>query len=329
MCIRARTILPASAPRAASPATVFQIPRPAFSRKSSIWSPTRASGWTNPTAPRTRLKMDEILTKSKALGRPVTFQDLSGRWAVDRSYGRSIEGDRSIVSAAHCGGQQLMSSDGRSLRQRMSADWPRPGPGPEKSMASVRDSSGAEPAARSNLGRLAKSNDAARDSEPEQRPARKPKRPLQKPIVTSSLRKSDEPEAASQPPRAAAQRVLPAAPPPIIKPKPPAEQQARPASAPPSTIAGSRPLPLRLALPKARQYRKRATGARRHPRLDKARRRSSLPSVSSPASAAPPVGTARSPHAAAPPTTGSDRPRPARQRHARFSAPAMAVQRPS
>ena len=45
----------------------------------------------NPTAPRTRLKMDEILTKSEGLGLAVTFQDLSGRWAADRAYGRSIE----------------------------------------------------------------------------------------------------------------------------------------------------------------------------------------------------------------------------------------------
>lgn len=44
-----------------------------------------------PVAPRTRLKMDEILSKSRTLGRPVTFADLSRRWAVDPHYARSIE----------------------------------------------------------------------------------------------------------------------------------------------------------------------------------------------------------------------------------------------
>jgi Mannosyl-glycoprotein endo-beta-N-acetylglucosaminidase len=53
-----------------------------------VYSGERAA---NPTAPRTRLKMDEILGKSMALGRAVTFQDLSGRWAVDKAYGRSLE----------------------------------------------------------------------------------------------------------------------------------------------------------------------------------------------------------------------------------------------
>lgn len=46
-----------------------------------------------PVAPRTRLKQDDILALSAPIAatRPVTFQDLSGRWAVDKAYGRSIE----------------------------------------------------------------------------------------------------------------------------------------------------------------------------------------------------------------------------------------------
>lgn len=46
-----------------------------------------------PVAPRTRLKQDDIISGSRRVSqrRPVTFQDLSGRWAVDRRYGRSIE----------------------------------------------------------------------------------------------------------------------------------------------------------------------------------------------------------------------------------------------
>jgi len=46
----------------------------------------------DPVGPRTRLKQDIIVKLSApvAARRPVTFQDLSGRWAVDRKYGRSI-----------------------------------------------------------------------------------------------------------------------------------------------------------------------------------------------------------------------------------------------
>ena len=45
-----------------------------------------------PVAPRTRLKQDDILNLSAPIAakRALTFQDLSGRWAVDRAYGRSI-----------------------------------------------------------------------------------------------------------------------------------------------------------------------------------------------------------------------------------------------
>jgi len=46
----------------------------------------------NPVGPRTRLKQDIIVRLSAPIAarRPVTFQDLSGRWAVDKRYGRSI-----------------------------------------------------------------------------------------------------------------------------------------------------------------------------------------------------------------------------------------------
>jgi Mannosyl-glycoprotein endo-beta-N-acetylglucosaminidase len=58
-----------------------------------------------PTAPRTALKMDEILGKSSKLGRPVNFQDLSGRWAVDKNYGKSIEWAAKGFKDAYCGGR--------------------------------------------------------------------------------------------------------------------------------------------------------------------------------------------------------------------------------
>ena len=55
-----------------------------------------------PTAPRTQLKQDVILTQSLALNRPVTFADLSGRWAADKQYGKSIEWVAKGFRDAHC-----------------------------------------------------------------------------------------------------------------------------------------------------------------------------------------------------------------------------------
>jgi len=43
-----------------------------------------------PVARRTREKQGDIIEASRRLGRPVTFRDLAGRWAVDRRYGRAI-----------------------------------------------------------------------------------------------------------------------------------------------------------------------------------------------------------------------------------------------
>lgn len=45
----------------------------------------------NPVAPRTQLKQEHILAKSRELNRQVRFSDLAGRWAADRQYGGSIE----------------------------------------------------------------------------------------------------------------------------------------------------------------------------------------------------------------------------------------------
>jgi hypothetical protein len=45
----------------------------------------------DPLAPRTREKQDEIIALSRALRRPVRFDDLTNRWAKDRNYARSIE----------------------------------------------------------------------------------------------------------------------------------------------------------------------------------------------------------------------------------------------
>lgn len=58
----------------------------------------------DPVANRTREKQDDIILASQKLGRPVTFRDLSGRWAVDRRYWRSIASVAEAYNRLFCGG---------------------------------------------------------------------------------------------------------------------------------------------------------------------------------------------------------------------------------
>lgn len=61
-----------------------------------------------PIANRTQLKQDDILLASApvARARAVTFQDLSGRWAADRKYGRTIESIAERYRGLYCTGPQ-------------------------------------------------------------------------------------------------------------------------------------------------------------------------------------------------------------------------------
>ena len=58
----------------------------------------------NPVAKRTREKQDDIIAASKRLGRAVTFRDLSGRWAADRRYWRSIGHIADLYNRRFCSG---------------------------------------------------------------------------------------------------------------------------------------------------------------------------------------------------------------------------------
>lgn len=55
-----------------------------------------------PVAPRTRLKQNHILAKSRELNRAVRFSDLARRWAVDPKYANSIEWVASRYRAQYC-----------------------------------------------------------------------------------------------------------------------------------------------------------------------------------------------------------------------------------
>ena len=63
----------------------------------------------NPVAQRTKLTQNIILKGSARVARrrPVTFQDLSGRWAVDRNYGRTIQRIASVFHKKFCGPPKL------------------------------------------------------------------------------------------------------------------------------------------------------------------------------------------------------------------------------
>jgi len=60
----------------------------------------------NAASPRTRENQDDIIRKSKRLGRAVTFRDLVNRWAMDRSYARSIESVSESFRNQYCNGTE-------------------------------------------------------------------------------------------------------------------------------------------------------------------------------------------------------------------------------
>lgn len=79
-----------------------------------------------PVAPRTREVQDKVVELSRAIGRPVTFQDLAGRWAVDKKYGRSIEFIAERFRTRFCDGapemQVAASTRAAPARQQTLAD---------------------------------------------------------------------------------------------------------------------------------------------------------------------------------------------------------------
>lgn len=58
----------------------------------------------DPVARRTDENQDDIIAKSRRLGRQVTFGDLARRWAADRQYAKSIDFIASEFRTSHCKG---------------------------------------------------------------------------------------------------------------------------------------------------------------------------------------------------------------------------------
>lgn len=59
----------------------------------------------NPVAKRTEENQDDIIAKSRRLGRAVRFGDLTNRWAADRTYARSINAVAERFRDAACNGE--------------------------------------------------------------------------------------------------------------------------------------------------------------------------------------------------------------------------------
>ena len=83
-----------------------------------------------PVAPRTRAKQDDIVQSSRALRRPVRFDDLTNRWAKDRNYAKSIEWVAERYRQANC------TETGAPLRP--ADDEPRRPSGPGRQASRLR-----------------------------------------------------------------------------------------------------------------------------------------------------------------------------------------------
>ncbi len=89
----------------------------------------------DPVARRTNENQDDIISKSRRLGRPVTFGDLARRWAADRQYAKSIDFIASEFRTSHCKGPatadnvpvpQPAKRPGRALVQPAGLGGPKP-----------------------------------------------------------------------------------------------------------------------------------------------------------------------------------------------------------
>jgi hypothetical protein len=78
-----------------------------------------------PVAPRTKLKQEQILARSRGLGRPVRFSDLAGRWAADMGYDDSIEWVAEAFREDYCKGMRARNA-GAYDSPAVRTIWTRP-----------------------------------------------------------------------------------------------------------------------------------------------------------------------------------------------------------
>ncbi len=190
-----------------------------------------------PVAPRTQLKQEHILLKSRELNRPVRFSDLARRWAADPKYGQSIEWAAESFRAEHCRGKTEPTA-------KEALPWA------SKTSAPLAREPARAPAAAPNATSSTREPDRA--ASPVRTIWTRDQRPSVPPKVAASVERPQPPQAAGNKPAA-----TPAAP--AGKPSPASTAQAAPsaavASAPqpaPAAAtepANARPRPSRQRLP--------------------------------------------------------------------------------
>jgi hypothetical protein len=74
----------------------------------------------NPVAPRTREVQQKVVELSRAVGRPMTYRDLAGRWAADKKYGYTIASVAERFHTTYCRGepeQQIAAAERAPVAQ--------------------------------------------------------------------------------------------------------------------------------------------------------------------------------------------------------------------
>ena len=75
----------------------------------------------NPVAPRTREVQQKVVELSRAVGRPITYRDLAGRWAADKKYGHTIAFVAERFRATYCRRRARTTDRGERARARRPA----------------------------------------------------------------------------------------------------------------------------------------------------------------------------------------------------------------
>lgn len=88
-----------------------------------------------PVAKRTDENQDDIIAKSRRLGRPVTFGDLARRWAADRQYAKNIDYVAGVFRDGYCKGPAVAQGFAPPAPEPAKRRFPKPaglgGPKPQ------------------------------------------------------------------------------------------------------------------------------------------------------------------------------------------------------
>ncbi len=103
-----------------------------------------------PVAKRTQEVQDDVIAKSKKLGRPVRFADLTNRWAADRKYARSIELIADRFRADICSGKDEIAVEPVKPEKKVAVEPAAETAGTRLARQAVTENR--KPVSRANLG---------------------------------------------------------------------------------------------------------------------------------------------------------------------------------